>query len=253
MSEISDYGDVLPAEMIDVWPILAQAVRRLDGSLMGGTALALHLRHRPSFDLDYMTSGTFSGINLARKIARIAPDMPVETISAGTDTLDARVGGVAVQVFLPPSRPEVGHLTVLQAPTSVTGMKVGSLPDLLAAKMDVILRRPKLRDYIDIKAIDEMSPYSLEDGILFHMRRYGSTTASRDLSRIVDLLEDPGPLQADRVFGSGDDALEYLKHRAQELRQYLYHEVIGRPSNSDPDPQGRPKPALGRDTADGIE
>ena len=40
-SEIGGYADVLPAEMIGVWPVLAQAVRGIDGSLMGGTALTI--------------------------------------------------------------------------------------------------------------------------------------------------------------------------------------------------------------------
>ncbi len=246
MPEIGDYNDVLPAEMIGVWPVLAQAVRGIDGSLMGGTALTIHLKHRTSFDLDFMTDGSFSGEALVGELVQLAPERRVETLSAGTDALDARIDGVAVQVFRPQPRPEVGHLTVLSAPIQVSGMRVGSLPDLLAAKLDVILLRPKLRDYIDIKAIDELSPYSLEDGILFHMRRYGTTTASRDLSRIVDLLEDPGPLQPDRVFDDDDDdTLDYLSARAQDLRRYLYHEIIVSPTASALDLPDRPKPAGG--------
>ncbi len=247
MPEIGDYRDVLPAEMIEVWPVLAQAVQGIEGSIMGGTALTIHLNHRISFDLDYMTFEPFSGESLVGKLVQIAPGKRVETLSAGADVLDARIDGVAVQVFRPQPRPEVGHLTVLRAPILVTGMRVGSLPDLLAAKLDVILYRPKLRDYIDIKAIDELSPYSLEDGILFHMRWYGTTPASRDIMRIVELLEDPGPLQPDRVFGDDDGVLDYLRDRAQDLYRYLHHEIIGSPSESDPDPPGRPKPASEHD------
>ena len=245
MPEIGDYSDVLPAEMIEVWPVLAQAVGGLDGSLMGGTALTVHLRHRTSFDLDYMTAGSFSGESLVGKLVQLAPERQIETLSAGTDALDARIDGVAVQIFRPQPRPEVGHLRVLRAPIQVSGMPVGSLPDLLATKLDVILLRTKLRDYIDIKAIDELSPYSLEDGILFHMRRYGTTTASRDLSRIVDLLEDPGPLQPDRVFDDNEDVLHYLRGRAQDLRRFLHHEIIASPAASTVDFPGRPKPAGG--------
>ena len=247
MPEIGDYSDVLPAEMIGVWPVLAQAVRGIDGSLMGGTALTIHLRHRTSFDLDYMTDGSFSGEALVGELVQFAPERRVETLSAGTDALDARIDGVVVQVFRPQPRPEVGRIAVLSAPIQVSGMKVGSLPDLLAAKLDVILLRPKLRDYIDIKAIDELSPYSLEDGILFHMRRSGTTTTSRDLSRIVDLLEYPGSLQPDRVFGDDDDVLDYLAGRAQDLRRYLHHEIIASPSLPGPDPATRPNPAREQD------
>ena len=50
----------------------------------------------------------------------------------------------------------------------IDGMRVASLPDLLATKLDVIMYRPKLRDYIDIAAIDKSGWYGIEDGLRFH-------------------------------------------------------------------------------------
>ena len=70
MAEIDAWEDVLPTEMREVWPVLGQATEQLEGCLMGGTALAVHLRHRISFDLDYMTVGPFSGDHLAEDTRR---------------------------------------------------------------------------------------------------------------------------------------------------------------------------------------
>ena len=49
MPEIGDYGDVLPAEMIEVWPVLAQDLRRyLHHEIIASpTASALDLPGRP--------------------------------------------------------------------------------------------------------------------------------------------------------------------------------------------------------------
>ena len=46
-----------------------------------------------------------------------------------------------------------GHATQLAAPSVVDGIAVGSVPDLMATKLDVIQHRRQGRDYIDIAAM----------------------------------------------------------------------------------------------------
>ena len=55
MTAIEDYSDVLNDNMIAAWPRVAAALEGLDCTLMGGTAVAMMLRHRHSHDLDFMT------------------------------------------------------------------------------------------------------------------------------------------------------------------------------------------------------
>ena len=221
MPKIDDWSDCLSAQMREVWPLLAQATRRMRGSLMGGTALAIHLRHRASFDLDFMTMQTFSGAGLARSLEKHATDF--QLIDAGTDTMHARVQTVLVQVFRVPHRGlKPGHVKVLRPPVRVDGLRVASLPDLLASKLDLIMYRPKLRDYIDLAAIDTAGQYSLEDGLAFHMERYGVTAQDRVAHHLIELLESPGQLEVDPVFeDSRQDALDYLRGRVPALRRAL--------------------------------
>ena len=204
-----------------MWPALAAATAGLDGSLVGGTALAVHLRHRSSVDLDFMTLGSFSGDRVARSLRSSTEDVVVSSV--GVDTLHAAVRGVEVQVFRAPARGySPGHVRNVAAPIRVDGLAVASLADLLASKLDVIMYRPKLRDYVDLAAIDRAGPYRLEDGLLFHIHRYGSVPEARDLSRIVTLLEDPGPLQTDRTFDAlTAPTLEYLRSRVPALQRHL--------------------------------
>ena len=206
-----------------MWPILAVATGDLDGSLVGGTALAIHLRHRLSFDLDFMTLGSFSGDSVARFLRARTEDIDVS--AAGTDEMQATIRGVAVQVFRAPWRgSNPGHVRNLSKPAAIDGLPVASLADLLASKLDVIMYRPKLRDYIDLAAIDAAGPYRLEDGLLFQTRRYGTTPSGRDLARIVALLEDPGRLEADRTFDAARvETLNYLRGRVPALNGHLQH------------------------------
>ena len=201
--------------------MLAKCTERIDGCLMGGTALAVHLRHRISFDLDYMAEGDFSGDLLAEGLRREADDF--DLVAGGRNQMHAQVNGVKVEVFKAPHRGEnPGHVKALQPPLAVDGMPVASLPDLLASKLDVILYRPRLRDYIDLWRMDRDGPYTLEDGLRFHMGRYGTTTQSRDIASIVGLIEDPGTLVADPAFGHlQDEALGHLAARAYDLEQFL--------------------------------
>lgn len=236
MPEIDGWADHISEPARNVWPILGRAVKKIDGFLVGGTALAIHLRHRTSFDLDYLAAEPFTGDHLARSLMREIGD--VEVIDSGSGILHARVLGIAVQVFCPPPRgANPGVEDTLQKPLEIDGMRVASLPDLLATKLDVIMYRPKLRDYIDLKAIDEAGPYSLEDGLLFHMRRYGTTSASKDLERIINLLDSPGELDPDRMFGhQSSDTLAYLKARTPALRRHLYQMRVQSHSASRPKP-----------------
>ena len=46
MNELDELADVLPTSLRSVWPHVADCANRVGGVLMGGTAVAVHLRHR---------------------------------------------------------------------------------------------------------------------------------------------------------------------------------------------------------------
>ena len=243
MAEIDAWADVLSAEMRSVWPILQEVTEPLEGCLMGGTALTIHLRHRVSFDLDYMTVDGFSGDELANQFEKAAG--AVDIYASGSDQLHARVDTVQVQVFKTPSRgANPGHVKTLAQPTKIDGLPVASVADLLASKLDVIMYRPKLRDYIDLVALDRAGPYTLEDGLRFHMHRYGITPASTDAANIVNLLESPGVLDDDPHFTDRkDEVLQYLADRASDLEQFLYQMRLGQGGPANLEPPDRSTPA----------
>ena len=115
MAEIDAWADVLSAEMRSVWPILQRVTDPLEGCLMGGTALTIHLRHRVSFDLGYMTADGFSGDHLARMFEKAAGS--VDIYESGADQLHARVDAVQVQVFKAPHRgANPGHVKPSPSP-----------------------------------------------------------------------------------------------------------------------------------------
>ncbi len=244
MAEINDYSDVLPREMRDVWPVVTKATANLKRSLVGGTALAMHLRHRESFDLDILCSKGFSGQRLQRKLQKLCETsgLAFDERSTGDGSMFATINGVEVDVVAFPMSSNPANFQQLAAPFVVDGMPVASLPDLLAMKLDVIMYRPKLRDYIDIAAIDKAGPYRIEDGVRFHTQRYGITQTSRTPERILALLESPGTLSTDRVFAEfADETLGYLKERAlQAAAQTEWYKSSGGTHGTTPNLESQP-------------
>jgi hypothetical protein len=257
MAAIEDWSDCLPPGVRAVWPRLAHAVEGTGGALFGGTALTIHLRHRQSFDLDYLIPGPVNTEEIAERLRKGGP-IQIMRDEEGLG-LHATVGGILVEIFQVPERGyNPGEVQTLDEPKVVDGVSVASLADLLASKLDILLYRSKLRDYIDLVAIDELSSYSLEDGLLFHMRRCGATPNSFELARIINLLEEPADLASDDVFEKQRAAaLGHLRTRTVALRQFLYHEILDnneppnvqvrdRPDNAGPTDASRPKPTLPR-------
>ena len=222
MSDIKDFADVLPPDLRRVWPHVADCARRIGGVLMGGTAVAIHLRHRVSEDLDVVTLRKFSGTAQEKRLRAAAGS--VDTVEVAQDMFHGYVDGVKVDIFraLRSCGVEPARMRWIAPSTEVTGMRVGSLPDLMATKLDVIRHRAKLRDYLDLAALDRSGACSLEAGLGYYCRRFGYSHPPPVLEEITGLLDDPGVLSADPEYeDQRGDALRHLRSRVPDLRKRI--------------------------------
>ena len=189
---------------------------------MGGTAVAIHLRHRVSDDLDVMTLREFSGTAQESWLRTTAGS--VDTIEASDNMFHGYVEGVKVDMFraLRSNDIEPSAMRWIAPSTEVSGMKVGSIPDLMATKLDVIRYRAKLRDYLDLAALDRSGACSLEAGLGYYCRRFGYSHPPRVLEEITRLLHNPGKLPADPGYeDQRDGALGHLQSRVPDLRERI--------------------------------
>ena len=181
MPEIDRWAHILPEQQRAMWPHVAQIAERVGGTLMGGTAVAIHLEHRQSVDLDVMTFRKFSGRAIERLVQGFAQSVNVR--EAADNCYHARADGVELDIFraLPANGVDAAHMKVVQKGPVVDGMRIGSLPDLLATKLDVITVRPKFRDYMDLAAIDQRTPHTLEAGLTYYCKRFGHKNVPQHL------------------------------------------------------------------------
>lgn len=178
---------VLPQATQDAWLRVAPAVPEA-AYLVGGTALAVHLGHRQSRDLDFFTTAPFDPEALVSVLQGVGAFEPT-TLSAGS--LTGVLEGARVQ-FLDARQQEV-----LEPPTVVAGIRVAGLRDLLATKLKVIGDRGELRDYFDLMTIEERTELRAEQGLGFYLARYRPRTPESSLGHIARALASFGDVTDD--------------------------------------------------------
>lgn len=142
--------------------------------LAGGAAIACHLGHRQSIDLDIFGPGDAS-FSPFQALARAGPKM-AQVISVGEATLHMEVLGIPVDVVRYP-------YPLLQAPTpGPGGFPVAGLADLGVNKLAAISKRGLKRDFWDLHAILQ-SGHTLSGLCGAYVKRFG--VAEGDLYHVV--------------------------------------------------------------------
>jgi hypothetical protein len=190
-SELAALGTIVPRETSDAWRRIAPLVPDWV-YLSGGTALAVHLHHRVSRDLDFFTRHGFDAEALAAQLVDAFDDFAATHVEDGT--VNGVLGGAKLQ-FLDATRQQM-----LREPERRAGLLVASLEDILATKVKVIGDRPALRDYFDLMAIEQATGLTVDEGFRGYVEKYeeGSANPSniahllKCLGYLGDVDEDPG-------------------------------------------------------------
>jgi hypothetical protein len=199
---------VLPDDTARSWETLAPVVPAV-AYLAGGTALAVHLGHRTSRDLDFFFHEQLDLDGLVQALQ-----------SVGSFAVDRRDEGTLNGVF---SQTKLQFLSAagqhrLDPTTTVAGIEVAGLGDILAMKLKVIGDRGELRDYFDVMTIERETGRTVEEGLALYLARYGVTADHVSLPHIVtslghfDDVADDEALPVER-----DEIVRYWKRRQPEV------------------------------------
>ena len=186
-----DLRTLLGAETASAWSRIAPAVPAT-AYLGGGTAIAVHLRHRVSRDLDFFFH---RAVDLDRLTDRLRAHGPFAVTDRAAGTLNGVFDRTRVQ-FLRAGlhRPE----RRVEPTTPVAGLRVAGLGDLLAMKLNAIAGRAQLRDYYDVMAIEQQGGRTVEEGLALFLARYRPEHPDSAIRPIVlalgyldDVADDP--------------------------------------------------------------
>ena len=135
--------------------------------LAGGSALALHLGHRISLDLDFFSMRDYS---MPELLARLQSLGRLSTESQSPDTFVGELNGVKLSFFTYPY-PLLGEVEICE------GVGIASTLDIALMKIAAIGQRGRKRDFVD----------------LYHLCRQGFTLDEllRDMPRKFPNIEYP--------------------------------------------------------------
>jgi hypothetical protein len=194
-------------ELVSRTPLTAQFY------LAGGTAAALYLGHRRSYDLDFFSPMPFDK-DAPRRLLGPLGHLIVEQEDEGTFL--GVLNGVRLSFFIYPYR--------LLAPLALFGaVQIVALEDLAVMKLDAIASRGKKRDFIDLYflcqdflALREMLPLVQRkyEGV-----EYNYTHLLKSLVYFEDAETDPMPEMLRPV--SWSDVQRFFEQEAQALFRQL--------------------------------
>jgi len=156
--------------------------------LAGGSAIAVHLGHRRSVDLDLFSFRPDVDLGALAASLRVAL-AEAEVVSLTDAALRIRVAGVPVDAVRYP-------YALLEDPlVGRTPLDVARLPDLAAMKLAAIARRGIRRDFWDLYAIARAG-LGLADALAAYSSKFGPSESDlyhvlRALTYFADAERDP--------------------------------------------------------------
>lgn len=210
---------VLTPAMLQIWDLVG-SLSPPSGELMGGTALAIHLEHRQSEDLDIFVHRPFDPLEL---LERLQEHGPVESDYWSEGTLNCVFGDVKLQYLLATGQQRI------ERGRKVGGMAVGSFPDVVATKLKVVGDRGELRDYYDLMSIELTGHADVMRMFEWYCLRYGVSSThqsvyhiARALGSFNDVADDPWlseRLGKPRLL---DAVARYWQRRQPEIAKRLF-------------------------------
>ena len=125
--------------------------------LAGGTALALQLGHRESYDLDFFNENKFDSERYERIIIN---DFGGTINSISEDSVNGQINNISISFFLYPYK-------LLREFKKYLNIKIASIEDLVCMKCKAISQRNTKRDFYDIyEILKKMQPLELKNYLL---------------------------------------------------------------------------------------
>ena len=154
---------------------------------------------------------------------KIAPLLPPSAyLSGGTALTVHLLHRVSrdLDIFL--ERPEDLRALWVAPFTTVGGMRVASVEDIMATKLKVIVDRGELRDYFDIMKIEQDRSIMAETGLALVIEKYSPAEPDQYIKSIVKALGYLGDVEDDPALPvSRKVIVDYWMKRQRSLMKHI--------------------------------
>ncbi len=165
--------------------------------LAGGSAVAVHLRHRRSRDLDLFSLAPDANLEAVRA-ALLAGLADAQVVSATDASLHLRVGSTPLDVVRYP-------YPLLESPSlGPSNFPVAGLIDLSTMKLSAVSRRGIRRDFWDLHSMITGGGVTLTSALEAYVKRFG--VGESDLYHVLRSLTYFDDAEKETVLPEGLDA-----------------------------------------------
>lgn len=181
--------------------------------LVGGTALALHIGHRKSVDLDFFGTITADEYELSKQLTETGQ----ATILKKTENIKIYViDGIKTDIVN-------FHYKWLASPLIESGLVLAGMEDIAAMKLSAITGRGTKKDFIDLFFL--LKHFRLKQMLDFYLQKYPDGSefiVLKSLSYFDDAEEDESPVMLKPAkWGTVKKIIissleDYLKNRARK-------------------------------------
>jgi len=153
--------------------------------LVGGTALSLQLGNRVSVDIDLFTDAPYGSIDFGRI------EMVLNKFYTYVDSGIQSPVAMGKSYRVGESKNETIKLDIyytdsfIHEPKIIDGIRMATIEEILAMKIDVVQRKGRKKDFWDICEL--LENFSMEDMLLLHEKRY---PYSHDKTAIIKNMTD---------------------------------------------------------------
>lgn len=152
--------------------------------LVGGTALALQLGHRVSVDIDLFADKAF---DVQPIIGMLRDKFSIQSLEIAKNTVRGEVGGIKLDIM-------AHRYPVVGSPAEVDGIRLASLQDIAAMKLNAIANRGSKKDFWDFSEL--LNHFSRDEMLSFFAKKYTDENiwyVEKSLSYFEDAAEEPNP------------------------------------------------------------
>lgn len=160
--------------------------------LVGGTALSLQLGHRKSVDIDLFTDASYNTIDFSQIEKFLAEN--VKYIDAGFGLPNEIPVGIGKSFLIGENKDNAIKLDIfytdpfINPPIIKDGIRLATIDEITAMKVDVISRTPRKKDFWDIHEL--LKTHTIPQMLALHKQRYPySHNENEILAHFVNFTE----------------------------------------------------------------
>lgn len=199
-------GTVEPATL-DILKKLMTIPELADFSLVGGTALSLRYGHRKSVDLDLFASSEFDVNKIITALERTFPET-YRHISTNSIGIFGYIENVKIDLVKYHFHPVIAPIIIED------GIRFLSNEDIMAMKINAILRRGVKKDFWDIAEL--LEHYTMDELIDNYIKKYPNQMLLISIPRALIYFDD-----AD----NSDDPISFKEQTWSDIKEIIQQKV----------------------------